>query len=67
MTKINDELLSEDPNSLAVEADEDAQYEPETDSQVVTTEPKIISVGRAKRKKFLKNEVPDLPAKPSDS
>mgnify|MGYP000898371147 CR=1 FL=1 len=55
MTNINEELLDEDPESLAVEADEDIQYEPDTDSNVVAVEPKIISVGRGKRKDALRN------------
>lgn len=57
MTKsLNEELLDDDPNSSAIEADENVVYEPETDSQVVAIEPLVIATGRAKRKKFLKNE-----------
>lgn len=46
---LNDELLNPDPDSQAVEVDDDVQYEPETESQVVATEPPIISIGRGKR------------------
>lgn len=60
MTDLNEELLDEDADSLSIEADEEIQYEPDTDSQVVAIEPLVITKGRADRKKFLKNEVPDL-------
>lgn len=53
---INEDLLNEDPDSLAIEADETVQYEPDTDSQVVAVEPLIITKGRATRRKYLKNE-----------
>lgn len=56
MANINEEILDEDPESLVVEADEDTQYEPDTDSNVVIVEPLVITKGRAIRKKFLKNE-----------
>ncbi len=46
---LNDELLNPDPESQAVEVSDDVQYEPETESQVVATEPPIISIGRGKR------------------
>lgn len=60
MTSLNEELLDDDPKSQAIEADEDIQYEPETDSQVVAVEPLVVTQGRAKRKQFLKNEVPKV-------
>lgn len=53
---INDELLNEDPDSLAIEADEDSYYAPDQDSLVVVTEPEIISIGRGKRKEATKKE-----------
>lgn len=53
---LNDELLNEDPKSLAVEADEDSFYAPDQDSSVVVTEPEIISIGRGKRKEAIKKE-----------
>lgn len=56
MTNINDELLSEDPESLAIEADDDAYYSPDQGSSVVVTEPEIITIGRGKRKEALKKE-----------
>lgn len=58
MTNLNEELLSEDPDSLAVEADDDAYYEPYPDeeSSVVVTEPDIITIGRGLRKTALKKE-----------
>jgi len=58
---VNEDLLAEDPDSMAIEADDTAQYDPNEESNVVATEPLIITVGRSKRKKFLKNEpVSDL-------
>lgn len=57
MANLNEELLSEDPDSLAVEADEDAFYEPfQNDGSVVVTEPEIITIGRGRRKVALKKE-----------
>lgn len=56
MSKLNEDILNEDPDSLAVEADESLEYEPESTSNVVAVEPLIITKGRADRKKFLKNE-----------
>lgn len=53
----NEEILGEDPESLAVEADESIHYDPKEDSQVVAVEPLIVTKGRAKRKQYLKNEV----------
>lgn len=57
---LNEDILAEDPESQAVEADEEVIYEPESESNVVAIEPLIITVGRSERKKFLKNEVPNL-------
>lgn len=54
MKNINEELLSIDPDSQAVEASEDVQFELETTSQVVATEPPIISIGRGKRLEALR-------------
>lgn len=61
MTNLNEELLSEDPDSLAIEADEESVYDPtpDPDSHVVVTEPKIISVGRSRRKDALRNLPPE--------
>lgn len=55
---LNEELLSEDPDSLAVEADDDAFYSPYPDDGdgVVVTEPDIITIGRGRRKTALKKE-----------
>jgi hypothetical protein len=55
---LNEELLSEDPDSQAVEVDDDAYYEPFPDeaSGVVVTEPDIITIGRGLRKDALKKE-----------
>lgn len=55
---LNEDLLAEDPDSLAVEADDDAYYSPFPDDGdgVVVTEPEIISVGRGLRKIALKKE-----------
>lgn len=55
---LNEDLLNEDPDSYAVEADDDAYYSPypEKDDSVIVTEPEIISVGRGLRKIALKKE-----------
>lgn len=59
MTKsLNESLLEDNPDSQAVEADlDDEQYvpEPPEDAQVIITEPEIISIGRGKRKKFVRS------------
>jgi len=59
MTDLNEELLSEDPNSQAVEADENVYYTPKPDEEsgVVVTEPDIITMGR----KLRRDAVRDLP------
>lgn len=56
MTSLNEELLSDDPEGLAVEVDDDAFYDPQQTSSVVATEPEIISIGRGKRKEALRKE-----------
>jgi hypothetical protein len=59
---LNDELLSDDPDSLAVEADDDdIQFtpEPDEDSGVVSIEPDIISIKRAERKRALRALPPE--------
>lgn len=53
---INRELLDEDPNSLVVETDDEAVYEPHTESSVVAVEPMIITIGRQKRKQAVKDQ-----------
>lgn len=53
---INEDLLNEDPDSLVIEADESIQYEPDTESNVVATEPLIVTIGRKKRKDALKDQ-----------
>lgn len=53
---LNEQLLSEDPDSLAIEAEEDAFYSPDQESSVVVTEPDIIPIGRGKRKEALRKE-----------
>lgn len=65
MTNQDEELLAEDPEGLAIEADEELQYQPETDSNVVAVEPIIITKARAERKRFLKNDLPKLQDTPS--
>ena len=59
--KTNEELLAEDPNSQAVEADENIYYDPEPDegSGVVVTEPDIITIGRKLRKDAVRNLRPE--------
>lgn len=48
--KQNEDLLTPGDDDLAVDADDTAYYDPnDTESQVVVTEPPIISIGRAKR------------------
>ena len=54
MKSLNEQLLDDDPESQAIEADDTAQYEPDTDSQVVATEPPIIAIGRGKRRAALR-------------
>lgn len=60
MTNINKDILDDD-DSLAVEADDTVEYQPDSSDNVVVVEPMVITQGRAKRRKFLKNEpLPDL-------
>lgn len=56
MTDLNKELLEDDPESLAIEADDDAFYAPDQSSAVVVTEPDIIPIGRGLRKEALRKE-----------
>lgn len=58
MKSLNEQLLDEDPNSQAVEVDDEAFYEPypDKDSGVVVVEPDIITIGRGKRKDALRKE-----------
>lgn len=49
MSNLNEDLLTVHPDDQAVEVDDDVQFEPETDSNVVAIEPPIISIGRGKR------------------
>lgn len=53
----NEEILSDDPASMAVEAEEPLEYTPEpTDSDgVVVVEPKIITIGRKKRRREMRD------------
>lgn len=51
---INKQVLDEDPDSLAIEADESVSYDPNEDSNVVAVEPIIIALGRKKRKDALR-------------
>ena len=55
MSKLNDDLLNVDPESQAVEVDSDVQFDPDTTSQVVATEPPIIAIGRGKRSEYLRH------------
>lgn len=49
--ELEDKLLNEDPDSQAIEADDDAYYSPDQDNEsVVVTEPEIITIGRGVRK-----------------
>lgn len=59
-----DKILEPDDESLAIEVDEDIQYDPGEESSVVALEPMIITLGRKKRKDALMS---DLQPKPSDS
>lgn len=57
-----DDLLEDDPDSLAIEADDsDIQFtpEPDEDSGVVSIEPSIISIKRGERKRALKKLPPE--------
>ena len=47
---INKQILDEDPESLAIEADENIMYDPNEDSNVVAVEPIVITLGRKIRK-----------------
>lgn len=59
----NEDLLTVHPDDLAVEVDEDPEYDPHEQSNVVVVEPPIISIGRSKRVK----ELYPLRQKPSDN
>ena len=50
----NEDILAYDPDSMSIEADDTAQYEPDSESQVVAIEPLIITVGRKKRRDALR-------------
>lgn len=58
MKSLNERILEDDPDSFAIEADDEAVYEPfpDKDSSVVVTEPDIITIGRGLRKDALKKE-----------
>lgn len=56
----NKDILDYDPDSLAVDADEEVFYKPDTDSQVIVTEPDIITIGRKKRREAMR-EMPEEP------
>lgn len=52
----NEDILTVHPDDQAVEADEEAQYDPlDSESNVVVVEPPIISIGRSRRAKALRN------------
>lgn len=54
---INKEVLDDDPDSLAIEADETIQYDPtDTESGVVAVEPIVVTLGRKKRHDALRKE-----------
>lgn len=62
MSNLNEDLLSDDPDSLAIEADdEDLQFTPNPDenSGVVSVEPYIISVKRAERRRAVRALPPE--------
>jgi len=53
-----DELIDDDENSQVVEADtEEPGFQPEYDKDdgVVISEPPIVSIGRARRKQYLRS------------
>lgn len=57
---LSEDLLDENPDSQAVEADiDEEQYTPEPESNLVIVEPEVISVGRGKRKKYLRQLSPE--------
>lgn len=43
-----------DDESLAVEADDEVNYTPDSDSAVVAVEPRIITIGRKRKKDDLR-------------
>lgn len=55
----NEAILAEDPDSQAIEADEDCDYTPlpDNDSSVVVVEPDMIHLGR----KMMKDALRTLP------
>lgn len=53
-SKTNEEILSDAPDSGAIDASDTVYYSPDPDSQVVAVEPPIISIARAKRKHELR-------------
>lgn len=55
MTDLNKQILDADPESFAVEADDDIQYDPNEQSNVVAVEPMIITVGRKRRRDALRH------------
>ena len=61
MTNLNEQLLSDDPDSLAVEADDNAYYQPipDEDSGVVAIEPDIITLGRKARRDVVRKLPPE--------
>lgn len=58
----NEDILTVHDEDQAVEADTDAQYTPDPDSNVVVIEPPVVTIGRAKRRAALRN----LPQEPSN-
>ena len=54
---LNDDLLSDDPDSQVVEEGEDVRYTPypDEDSAVVVAEPEIITIGRKRRRDALRD------------
>lgn len=56
-----DELLDEEENSQAFEADDELEFDPNPDKNagVVATEPPIIAIGRKNRKDELRKLSPE--------
>lgn len=50
----NEELLTPTDEDLAVEAETEPQYDPRESGAVVTVEPPVITIGRAKRVEALR-------------
>lgn len=52
----NEDLLTVHEDDQAIEADEEVQYNPHEQSNVVVVEPPIIAIGRGKRARELRQQ-----------